>query len=122
MAVAWDGWLNTAKSAPSAISAPAMDANTGRPGRSAHAQIHVGSSAAESAVKSNDSIERATFWLFVAALAWVPFWYGSNDLIALGINAVLLPGLALLYELSLVVRGQSHSVAMKTIALPAALF
>jgi hypothetical protein len=58
----------------------------------------------------------------VGALAWVPFWYGSNDLVAWGINAVLFPGLALFYEVLLLVRGKSHPVGIKTIALPAAFF
>src|SRR2546423_15466838 len=43
-------------------------------------------------------VERVIFWLFVAALAWTPFWYGSNDLVAWGINAVLFPGLAARFE------------------------
>ena len=62
------------------------------------------------------------FGLFVAGLAWVPFWLGSNRPIAWGINAVLFPGLAVLYELSLVLRGASHPVALRRIAVPATLF
>jgi len=55
-------------------------------------------------------------------LAWVPLWYGSNDAFAWGVNAVLFPGLALLYELSVLVRGERHPVGIKNIALPAGLF
>jgi hypothetical protein len=62
------------------------------------------------------------FALLVAALAWVPFWLGSNRLIAWGINAVLFPGLAALYELSLVVRGAPHPVAIQRIRLSVVLF
>ena len=40
------------------------------------------------------------FGLLVAGLAWVPFWFGSDGLIAWGINATIFPGLAALYELS----------------------
>ena len=69
-----------------------------------------------------DIVEWALFWVFVAGLAWVPFWYGSNLLITWGINAVLFPGLAILYEISLLVRGASHPVAIKTIRVSAALF
>ncbi|MEA2904178.1 MAG: hypothetical protein QOI12_1565 [Alphaproteobacteria bacterium] len=62
------------------------------------------------------------FWLFLAALAWTPFWYGSNDLIAWGINAVVFPGLAATYEISLLVRGESHPVGLRSLAIPAGLF
>jgi O-antigen ligase len=62
------------------------------------------------------------FGLFVAGLAWVPFWLGSNRPLAWGINAALFPGLAALYELSLVLRGTSHPVAIRRIGLAAALF
>src|ERR1700674_3693464 len=44
-------------------------------------------------VAAGGSFDRATFWVFIAGLAWTPFWYGSNDLVAWGINAVLFPGL-----------------------------
>jgi O-antigen ligase len=62
------------------------------------------------------------FGLLVAGLAWVPFWFGSNRLIAWGINAVTFPALAALYELSLLLRGAPHPVAIRRIRLPAALF
>src|SRR6266851_422072 len=75
------------------------------------------------AVQSGEAIERpALFWLLVAGLAWVPLWYGSNDLIAWGVNAVLFPGLAILYELSLLLRGDGHPIGIRRIAVPAALF
>ena len=43
-------------------------------------------------------------------------------LLAWGINAVLFPGLVAIYELSLLIRGERHPVAMKQIKAPAALF
>ncbi len=61
-------------------------------------------------------------WGLIAGLAWAPFWYGSNDLIAWGINAVLFPGLAIAYEVSILVRGKKHPVGIKTIAISAGLF
>ncbi len=67
-------------------------------------------------------IERALFWLFVIALAWTPFWFGSNTLLAWGINAVAFPGIAALYEINLLASRQRHPVALKRIAVPAALF
>jgi hypothetical protein len=60
--------------------------------------------------------------LFVGGLAWVPYWYGSNRLIAWGVNAVLFPGLAALYELSLLARGAPHPVPIKRIRLLAGVF
>jgi O-antigen ligase len=68
------------------------------------------------------SWEYAIFWLFAAGLAWVPFWHGSNEAIAWGINAVLFPGLAVLYEADLVRCGKPHPVGLRNLPLPAALF
>jgi O-antigen ligase len=66
--------------------------------------------------------EGVIFALFVAGLAWVPYWLGSNRLVAWGINAVLFPGLAALYELSLLIRRAPHPVPIKRIRLAAVLF
>ena len=67
-------------------------------------------------------MERALLWVFIAGLAWCPVWFGSVTLLAWGINAVLFPGLVAIYELSLLIRGERHPVAMKQIKAPAALF
>jgi O-antigen ligase len=67
-------------------------------------------------------VERVVFWAFIAGLVWCPFWFGSHTLLAWGINAVLFPGLAAIYELSLMVRGKRHPVAIWQIKVPAALF
>ena len=63
----------------------------------------------------NAIVERALLWAFIAGLAWCPFWFGSNDLLAWGINAVLFPGLVAIYELSLLIRGERHPVAIRQI-------
>jgi len=68
------------------------------------------------------SIEKLFLGLFVAALAWVPFWLGSNRLIAWGINAIVFPGLAAAYALSLIGRGMPQPVPLRSIRLPAILF
>jgi len=73
-------------------------------------------------IASRQRTERALFWLMVAGLAWCPFWLGSNDLIAWGINAIIFPALTALYELSLLVRRESHPVGKKQIGIAAALF
>jgi O-antigen ligase len=67
-------------------------------------------------------IERALFWALVAGLAWCPFWFGSNEPLAWGINALLFPGLVVIYEISLLVRGECHPIAIKHVKAPAALF
>jgi O-antigen ligase len=66
-------------------------------------------------------VDAIIFWMLVGALAWLPFWYGSNDLLAWGVNAMLFPGLAIIYELALLIRGERHPVALRNLALPAAL-
>src|SRR5262249_27733618 len=65
---------------------------------------------------------RVLLWMFIAGLAWCPFWFGSNDHLTWGINAALFPGLLVIYELSLLIRGERHPVAIKEIKAPAALF
>jgi O-antigen ligase len=67
-------------------------------------------------------VEQVLFWAFIAGLAWVPFWFGSNDYVAWGINAVLFPGLAGIYEVSILIRGERHPVSIKELGIPAALF
>lgn len=74
------------------------------------------------AVPPRELAEDATFWLFAAGLGWAPFWYGSNATIAWGINAILFPGLATLYEISLLIRRKPHPVAIGVLAVPAGLF
>ncbi len=71
--------------------------------------------------RRSDTIEWVLFWMFIAGLAWIPYWYGSNDLIAWGINAVLFPGLVLIYELSILMRGKSHPVGINQLRMPALL-
>src|SRR6266516_6925850 len=68
------------------------------------------------------STESVLFVLFVGGLAWVPFWLGSNRPIAWGINAVVFPGLAALYELSLLLRGVPHPVPVRRVGPSAILF
>src|SRR6516164_9366864 len=72
--------------------------------------------------KSAASTEGALLWAFIAGLAWCPFWFGGSVLLAWGINAVLFPGLVVIYELSLLIRRKSHGVAVGHIKLPATLF
>ena len=72
--------------------------------------------------KSAASTERVLLWAFIAGLAWCPFWFGSAVLLAWGINAVLFPGLVVIYEVSLLIRRKPHPVGIGQIKLPAALF
>jgi O-antigen ligase len=66
--------------------------------------------------------EWALFWALVTGLAWCPFLFGSNVLLAWGINALLFPGLVIIYELSLLIRGERHPVAIRQVRVPAFLF
>lgn len=72
--------------------------------------------------RRNNVVERAIFWLFVLGLAWVPLWYGGHDWTASGINALVFPGLAALYEIWLLGSGKRHPVSVRNLALPALLF
>jgi O-antigen ligase len=67
-------------------------------------------------------VERTLLWAFIAGLGWCPFLFGSNVLLAWGINAVVFPCLVAIYELSLLIRGERHPVAIRQIKVPAALF
>src|SRR5689334_4684798 len=81
-----------------------------------------GLSSAQARPRQGELFERLLLALLVAALAWAPYWYGSNDLVAWGVNALVFPGLAVLYELGLVVSGRSHPVGLRKLLVPAALF
>lgn len=70
----------------------------------------------------SSTINLALFWAFIAGLAWTPFFYGSNNLIAWGINAILFAGLAMVYEVLILLRGERHAVGIKQLWAPAALF
>ena len=74
------------------------------------------------AAKPNETISTVLFWTFLGGLAWCPYRYGGTGLLAWGINAVLFPGLAALYEISLLATGERHPVAVKEIRISAALF
>ncbi|MDB5534679.1 MAG: hypothetical protein JWO28_2994 [Hyphomicrobiales bacterium] len=65
--------------------------------------------------------DRVLFWSFVAGLAWVPFWFASNTLLAWGVNAVIFPGIAAVYEARLLTTRRRHLVAVRRIALPVVL-
>src|SRR6266496_3393108 len=67
-------------------------------------------------------VDRVFLWALIAGLAWCPFWFGSNVLLAWGVNAVLFPVLVVIYELSLLIRGERHPVGNRHIKVPAVLF
>jgi O-antigen ligase len=80
---------------------------------------HAQSRAAE---RSEEVVEQVLLWAFVGALAWCPYYYGGNDLLAWGINAMLFPGLAAIYEASLLVRSRRHPVGIRAFGVSASLF
>jgi O-antigen ligase len=69
-----------------------------------------------------DLVEYVFLWALIAGLAWCPFWFASNNLLAWGVNAILFPGLAAVYEIFLLMRGKRHPVKVKQIKIPAAFF
>jgi O-antigen ligase len=91
-------------------------------GPAANPGASFGARTAERAQGRSEIIELALFWAFVAGLAWVPYWFGSNDYFAWGVNAVLFCGLVAIYEVAVVVRGKSHPVSVKEVWISAALF
>ena len=80
------------------------------------------SAAAKPALRADEMAELAIFWSFVAGLAWCPFWYGSNDPLAWGVNAILFPGLAFALEALVLLSGRRHAIGIKTVRIPAVLF
>ena len=77
-----------------------------------------GSSTVRGSVASHHIWETALFWGLCVGLSWAPFWLGGTGLLPWGINAILFPGLLLVYEMSLVWRGQTEPVAVKWLAVP----
>ena len=73
-------------------------------------------------VMHRDLPEGVLLWGLIAGLAWAPAYLGGNGDIAWGIDAIVFPGLAVAYEVSLIVRGRPHPVGLRLIALPAAFF
>lgn len=86
------------------------------------ARSFVGASDTDRWVAVREPVEDGLFWGYVVALAWVPFWYASNDLLAWGVNAVLFPGLAICYEVSLLLRGKPHPIGVHVLRWPAGVF
>lgn len=74
------------------------------------------------ATRPNETVAAVMFWAFVGGLAWCPYLYAGTGLFAWGIHAALFPGLAVLYEISLLATGERHPVAVKEIGISAALF
>jgi len=68
------------------------------------------------------AVEWLLFWALLGALAWCPYYYGGNDLLAWGVNAILFPGLAAIYEVFLLVRRRPHPVGVREFWVSACLF
>ena len=76
----------------------------------------------QSLSRSKDMIDTIAFIVLLAGLAWCPFWFGGNAVVAWGVNAIVFPLLAISYELALILRGRPHPFAISRIAVPAGLF
>lgn len=79
-------------------------------------------SAARRSRRGAELADSLLFAAFVLALAWAPLWLGGNRPLAWGVNAILFPGLALLYELALLLGGRGHPVGVKSIFAPILCF
>ena len=73
-------------------------------------------------MRASEIADLAIFWSYIAGLAWCPFWFGSNDLVAWGINAILFPGLALAHEAVVLLSGRRHAIGIRIVRIPAVLF
>lgn len=71
--------------------------------------------------RSSSLASQFILWAFVLALAWLPFWFGSNSLDAWALNAALFPALAAAYHVRLAVLGQSLPVSLRLLWLPVLL-
>jgi O-antigen ligase len=89
--------------------------------REAAASSIAGIASAKAFSVKRDLVEWVLLWAFISALAWCPFLFGSNVLLAWGINGLLFPGLVIIYELSLLIRGERHPVAIRQLKAPAIL-
>ncbi len=67
-------------------------------------------------------VDEAVFIAFLMALAWTPFWFGSNGPLAWGVYAVGYGGLALFFEIGLLATLRRHRVAPRRIWFPALAF
>jgi O-antigen ligase len=68
------------------------------------------------------TIEQFIFGAAILGVASVPFWLGSNREIAWLINVVYFGALVLLLEVVYLIGPQTHPVALRRVALPAAIF
>ncbi len=69
-----------------------------------------------------ESLENILFIAFLAGLAWVPAWLGSNRIVPWGINAVYFGLILLAYEASILLSGRRHPVGIRRFLYPAAAF
>ncbi|HZT88964.1 MAG TPA: O-antigen ligase family protein [Stellaceae bacterium] len=58
----------------------------------------------------------------MAALVWAPLWYGGNDRLAFGVDAIVFPALAAAHEILQVGHERATPRAFQGVAIPAALF
>ena len=69
-----------------------------------------------------DAVDTLFLCALIAGLAWAPFWLGSNRPLPWAVNGLFFPGLALCYEISLLIRRRPHPFALRRIWLSAVLF
>lgn len=67
-------------------------------------------------------VETIVFIGLLAGLAWAPYWLGGNRLPAWGVNGILFPSLAILFEVAILLTGRRHPIGLARIAWPAFFF
>lgn len=77
---------------------------------------------ASAAATPVERLDQALFVLFLLALAFVPFLFGSNYLLGWGLNAVIFGTLVLAFELGGLVLGRPYPVAPRRVAMVLGLF
>jgi O-antigen ligase len=71
---------------------------------------------------SGAKVDAILVWALALALAWAPLPFGSTIAAAWGVNAILFGGLALAFEVAVLMARRPHPVGLAYLALPAALF
>ena len=72
--------------------------------------------------KWSEWFDGVLFWGLVCGLACLPLWPGRHALLATAVDALWFCGLAVAYEIGLLVTGRGHAVGLRHVVIPAALF
>jgi O-antigen ligase len=77
---------------------------------------------AASVQSKGDKFEWVLFWAVICGLASLPLWPSRNDLMASAVNGIWFCGLAVSYEIGMLVKQRGHAVGLAQIWISASLF